>query len=353
VTDYAKEAGYSQTVMASPFAETIHGHAERCARSELRARANELLQAEKGVGGSDGLVVQLLARLCGWSEDAAYGLPHGAEFGEQKVLEVNHVDGVLCLRMARTIFGRGRYFTAAYWVDGVMVDTGCAHALPEMLEAVPAGSVRSIVNTHSHEDHVGCNHWLKQRDGCEVYAHPLALPVLADPRLRGPLHIYRQVMWGLPLPCRGRPVPDYLETPNHRFKVLHTPGHSPDHIALIDEDRGWAFTADLFVGGKDRAARVDAHGGNLIASLEMLQGLSPTRLFPGSGHVRTNPSEEIARKLDYLRDLRERIQVLHGSGRSVGAIRRKLFPRPMFMEAITLADFSAWNLVRAFLKEGP
>jgi glyoxylase-like metal-dependent hydrolase (beta-lactamase superfamily II) len=270
------------------------------------------------------------------------------------VLETKLMDGVLCLRMARSILGSGHYFTAAYLVDGLMVDTGCAHVLPEILEAVPAGSARTIVNTHSHEDHVGCNHWLKQRDGCEVYAHPLALPVLADPRLRGPLHIYRQVMWGPPLPCRGNPVPDILETPNHRFRVLHTPGHSPDHLAIFDEDRGWAFTGDLFVGGKDRAARIDAHGGKLIASLEKLQALSPTRLFPGSGHVRTLPGEEITRKLDHLRDLRERVQALRRSGRSVGAIRRKLFPRPMLMEAITLADFSAWNLVRAFLKEeGP
>jgi len=81
------------------------------------------------------------------------------------MLEVTTIDGVKCLRMARTMLGRGLYYTAAYWVDGLMVDTGCAHALPQLLGAVEAGSVRTIVNTYSHEDHVGCNHWFQQFEG--------------------------------------------------------------------------------------------------------------------------------------------------------------------------------------------
>lgn len=266
------------------------------------------------------------------------------------MLETTTIDGVQCLRMARTLLGRGRYFTAAYCVDGLMVDTGCANAAAEVLKAVAAGSVKTIVNSHSHEDHVGGNHWLQRRDDSTIYAHPLALPVLRDPRLRGPLHPYRHVMWGAPSPSIGRAIPDVIETPHHRFRVLQTPGHSPDHIALLDEDRGWAFTADLFVGGKDRAARPDANGSDLIASLEQLQALSPTRLYPGSGHVRTSPKDELSQKLDYLRELRERVGGLHQEGRSVAAIRRKLFPRPMLMEAVTLGDFSGSNLVRAFLK---
>jgi hypothetical protein len=39
-------------------------------------------------------------------------------------------------RMARTMLGRGWYHTAAYWVDGLMVDSGCAHAVPELMAAL-------------------------------------------------------------------------------------------------------------------------------------------------------------------------------------------------------------------------
>lgn len=67
--------------------------------------------------------------------------------------------------------------------------------------------------------------------------------------------------------------------------------------------------------------------------------------------MRTNPAAELVRKIEYLKELREAIVRLRSAGRSVGAIRRKLFPKPMVMEALTLADFSGGNLVRAFLKE--
>ena len=41
------------------------------------------------------------------------------------------------------------------------------------------------------------------------------------------------------------------------FQVIYTPGHSPDHICLFEHKHGWLFTGDLFVGGMDRALRVD------------------------------------------------------------------------------------------------
>ena len=38
-------------------------------------------------------------------------------------------------------------------------------------------------------------------------------------------------------------------------KVIHTPGHCSNHLCLYEPNKGWLFTGDLFVGGKDRALR--------------------------------------------------------------------------------------------------
>jgi glyoxylase-like metal-dependent hydrolase (beta-lactamase superfamily II) len=266
------------------------------------------------------------------------------------MLESTWHDDVLCLRMARTLAGRGRYFTAAYYIDSLLFDTGCVHARPETLAALSGLSVNTIVNSHSHEDHVGNNRVLQQHHGCTVYAHALTVPVLHDPRLRGPLHPYRHIMLGEPEICQATVVPAQVETKDHRFQVHHLPGHSPDHIILFEPDRGWAFTADLFVGGKDRAARPDAHGAQLIASLEKLAALEPTVIFPGSGNPRRNPQAELREKIDSVKELRHRILSLHRQGLGPRAIRARLFPRPMLMEALTLGDFSGTNLVRAHLK---
>jgi len=80
-----------------------------------------------------------------------------------------------------------------------MVDTGCAHSAPELMQALSNEAVTRIVNTHSHEDHIRVNgHLQHQRDGLEILTHPLALPILADPRGKQPLQFYRSMFWDWP-----------------------------------------------------------------------------------------------------------------------------------------------------------
>jgi len=72
--------------------------------------------------------------------------------------------------------GRAVYYTAAYWVDGLMVDTGCSYTAKELVSAVENDDLDSIVNTHSHEDHIGANEMLSKNRGARIFAHDSALP---------------------------------------------------------------------------------------------------------------------------------------------------------------------------------
>ena len=196
--------------------------------------------------------------------------------------------------LARTIAGRGRYWTTAYLVDGLLIDTGCAHTAREIVSVLADTPLSKIVNTHTHEDHIGANSILqRQRANLEILAHPLALPVLADPRGRQPLHLYRQWFWGWPEPSHGISLADedWIETENFRFQVLYTPGHSPDHICLYEPERGWLFTGDLFIGGQERALRDGYDIWGIIASLKRIAALPSTIMFPGSARVRENPGQ--------------------------------------------------------------
>ena len=65
--------------------------------------------------------------------------------------------------LARTLAGRGRYWTTAYLVDGLLVDTGCAHSALELAAALADSRVDRIVNTHTHEDHIGANGLLQRQ----------------------------------------------------------------------------------------------------------------------------------------------------------------------------------------------
>lgn len=260
--------------------------------------------------------------------------------------EVTRIDS------ARTIAGRGRYWSTAYRVGELLVDSGCAHSAAELAAALHNQTLACLVNTHTHEDHIGANGELQaQHTGLEIFAHPRALPVLQNPREAQPLQLYRRVFWGWPKPCIAQPVQDgeLIEAGKYRYQVIYTPGHSPDHICLYEPEHGWLFTGDLFVGGKDRALRAGCDIWQIIASLKRVAALPLARLFPGSARVRDNPHQALAEKIAYLEEIGEKVLQLHQQGLSVDAIARALFGGPMWIEWITAGHFTRRELVKSYL----
>ena len=269
------------------------------------------------------------------------------------MIKVEQINAVRKFQMARSFLGRGLYFTAAYWVDGMMVDTGCAYTVQELLTSLKGYQVDYIVNTHSHEDHIAGNAALQTIYGADVLAHPLALPVLADPKGRQSLALYQKFLWGYPDPSNGKAIGEFVETNNHRFTVINTPGHSPDHICLYEPREGWLFSGDLFVGGQDRALRADYNIWLMIASLEKVAAMDISILFPGSGNIRKNPHNEIIGKIEYLKELGERILSHYRQGLSYSQIRRTLLGPEIAIAYFTLGHFSGANLIRSFIEDQP
>lgn len=250
--------------------------------------------------------------------------------------------------MARDVHILRPYYTAAYFVDGLMIDTGCAHTAARLASIVSNWEVAQIVNTHSHEDHIGANADLQEMFGCPILAHRDALPILSNPRLQ-PLQPYRRLFWGWPRPSQGQPIGEWVETERFRLQVIPTPGHSPDHVCLFEPNQGWLFTGDAYVGGQDRALRAgyDIHG--IIASLKRLAQLAVQTIFTGSGSFRENGAQPLLDKIAYLEELGERIQSLYAQGLPADQIRRRLFPREQQIAYITLGHFSGMHLVRSYL----
>ena len=268
------------------------------------------------------------------------------------MIRTQEIEGIVKIKLARSLLGRPFYFTTAYWVDGLLIDTGCAHTQEEFLAGVEDLRIDRIVNTHSHEDHIGANGALQARRGVQILAHAEALPILADPRsLR--LQPYRRIFWGYPAPSVAQPIGEVVETAHHRFQVIHTPGHSPDHVCLYEPEKGWLFTGDTYIGGRDRALRVDYDIYAIIDSLKRLAKLESTRLFPASGTVRDNPRQDFVLKIKYLEETGERVRELHQKGLSRSQIRRAVFGRELPIAYITLGHFSGRNLVRSYVENSP
>src|SRR3989304_3731826 len=86
----------------------------------------------------------------------------------------------------------------------------------------------------------------------------------------------------------------------YAYRVLALPGHSRDHIGLFEETRGWLFSGDAYIGGRDRVLRRDYDVWDMIRTFRSLASLPINAMFTGTGHVLHDPVRRIERKLEYL-----------------------------------------------------
>jgi glyoxylase-like metal-dependent hydrolase (beta-lactamase superfamily II) len=83
--------------------------------------------------------------------------------------------------------------------------------------------------------------------------------------------------------------------------VVHTPGHSPDHLAFWHASSRTLFTGDLVVLGSSVMIHW-SRGGDLaqyLASLTRLQALEPKRLLPAHGPSIDDPQPVLAGYIEH------------------------------------------------------
>jgi len=259
-------------------------------------------------------------------------------------------DSVKGFRLARTLWNKGRYYTGCFFIDGLMIDTGCAYTIAELTTALEGQSVHTVVNTHYHEDHVGANMVLTQKDSI-VLASEQACTIINGTTRRPPLMPYQRVLWGWPAPSTCTSLSKWVYTDHHHFQVIVTPGHSQDHICLYEPDEGWLFCGDAYVGGKDRVIRLDTDVCMLIASLKKIASLPLNRVFTGSGSMVEDPATALAEKIDYLEQLGMMVKEYYHQGFSVNQIRKMVLGRHQMIYYFTQGHFSGNHLVMKYLNK--
>ncbi len=145
-------------------------------------------------------------------------------------------------------------------------------------------TLKLIVSTHGHWDHIGDNAAVAEHTGAPIAVHPADAGMLLAPQpLWAPFEVPPSV-----------PAVDLAEGGEIRFgeirlRVLHTPGHTAGSVCLLSNEDGALFAGDtLFSGGW---GRVDLPGGSaeeMAASLVRLGELEDRlRVYPGHGAATT------------------------------------------------------------------
>jgi glyoxylase-like metal-dependent hydrolase (beta-lactamase superfamily II) len=246
-------------------------------------------------------------------------------------------------------------------VDPGMPGPGTWRALTDRLRQVGAspGNVHTVVVTHSHPDHFGGVDRLQSASAPEVVTHrsfrtwldldeerdPDALEPDGDPepapasplrgklpwrdaefspggpRMRNPVirRLARRWMRS-PRPTRRLDDADVVRLAGREWLAVHTPGHTLDHLCLLDPAEGVLLAGDHVLPTitphvSGLAAGADPLA-NFLASLDKVRELEGVRLvLPAHG----DPFTDLAGRVDAIRrHHRDRLEAIHRATAEAG-----------------------------------
>ncbi len=174
------------------------------------------------------------------------------------------------------------------WIVGddkevVVIDA--PHDVDTILSAVDGRSVKAIICTHAHDDHVRVAPELSDRTGAPIWLHP------DDEALWDLTHPDRR--WDKDL-AEGQ----QFEVGGIDLWVIHTPGHAPGAVCLYASDLGSLFSGDtLFKGGPGATGRSFSDEEEIKDSIRRKLFALPEETTVYTGH---GPSTTIGAEADEL-----------------------------------------------------
>ena len=153
--------------------------------------------------------------------------------------------------------------------------------------------VLCLINTHGHWDHIADDAEIVSLTSAKVAVHEKDVPWLENPK---------SFMFEIPFKIEAIKPDiilndgDVIEIGSLYLKVIHTPGHTPGGICVLEEKEKVIFTGDTLFAGT--IGRTDLPGGSFEQIIESIHSKILTldddiKVYPGHGPETTIGDEKI------------------------------------------------------------
>lgn len=168
----------------------------------------------------------------------------------------------------------------------LLIDTGDVN-IPKYIDSLKCllqkenTTIGAILVTHWHPDHIGGVEdvmKLVNKDECKVWKFPRTDEVESCPEIPHGVEILK-LKNGQKFSVEGASV-----------KVIHTPGHTTDHVVLMMEEEGILFSGDCILG-EGTAVFEDLY--DYMKSLRLILDIKPCTIYPGHGNIINDPIPKI------------------------------------------------------------
>jgi glyoxylase-like metal-dependent hydrolase (beta-lactamase superfamily II) len=223
---------------------------------------------------------------------------------------------------------RGAGCNVLVWAgaDGVLVvDSGNAAAAPQLMEAierVSSGSVRLLVNSHWHPDHVGGNAALR-RAGASVVAHAAARSRMST---RQTVQAYNLDVPAVPrdaLPVVTFDDALVINLNGDRLVLLHVPGaHTDGDLIAWWESANVAHVGDAYYAGGYPFIDTPSGGSlaGLVAAIEAVLSRADARTVIVPGHGPVSNRAELSTYRDMLVAVGRQVRELVEQGKTLDEV---------------------------------
>ncbi|MFC9333067.1 MBL fold metallo-hydrolase [Arthrobacter sp. NPDC057009] len=161
------------------------------------------------------------------------------------------------------------------WIVGndeecVIIDS--PHDAAAIISQVKGRTVKAILLTHAHNDHIGAAREVSEAVGAPIYLNP-----------------EDKVLWEQVYPDfepqRQHADGDEFQVGGATLKAIHTPGHSPGSTCFYLESEGTVFTGDtLFNGGPGATGRSYSDYPTILTSIRERLLTLPAETVVRTGH---------------------------------------------------------------------